>query len=84
MSKEVKLELISMGKAAKQAAFQLATTSTAKKNEALAIIADELEAKADVILAANAKDIAKGRDLSRCLSHWPLRSRLLWLQAHQQ
>ena len=62
MSKEVKLELISMGKAAKQAAFQLATTSTAKKNEALAIIADELEAKADVILAANAKDIAKGRE----------------------
>lgn len=51
-----------MGKAAKQAAFQLATTSTAKKNEALAIIADELEAKADVILAANAKDIAKGRE----------------------
>ena len=51
-----------MGKAAKQAAFQLATTSTAKKNEALAIIADELEAKAEVILAANAKDIAKGRE----------------------
>lgn len=51
-----------MGIAAKDAAFQLATASTAQKNKALAIIADELEANADTILAANAKDIAKGRD----------------------
>lgn len=51
-----------MGKAAKEAAFQLATASTAQKNKALAIIADELEANADVILAANAKDIEKGRE----------------------
>lgn len=50
-----------MGKAAKQAAFQLATASTAQKNHALAIIADELEANADAILAANAKDIELGR-----------------------
>lgn len=50
-----------MGKAAKQAAFQLATASTAQKNQALAIIADELEANADAILAANAKDIELGR-----------------------
>ncbi|MGD8232137.1 glutamate-5-semialdehyde dehydrogenase [Vibrio sp. TRT 1302] len=56
------MELISMGIAAKDAAFQLATASTAQKNKALAIIADELEANADTILAANAKDIAKGRD----------------------
>lgn len=51
-----------MGIAAKDAAFQLATASTAQKNKALAIIADELEANADTILAANAKDIDKGRD----------------------
>jgi len=51
-----------MGKAAKEAAFQLATASTAQKNQALAIIADELEANAENILAANAKDIAKGRE----------------------
>lgn len=51
-----------MGIAAKDAAFQLATASTAQKTKALAIIADELEANADTILAANAKDIAKGRD----------------------
>ncbi|MEF1282991.1 glutamate-5-semialdehyde dehydrogenase [Vibrio sp. M250220] len=56
------MELISMGIAAKDAAFQLATASTAQKTKALAIIADELEANADTILAANAKDIAKGRD----------------------
>ncbi|MCZ4294437.1 glutamate-5-semialdehyde dehydrogenase [Vibrio sinaloensis] len=56
------MELISMGIAAKDAAFQLATASTAQKNKALAIIADELEANADTILAANAKDIDKGRD----------------------
>jgi len=51
-----------MGKAAKDAAFQLATASTAQKNKALSIIADELEANATVILAANAKDIESGRE----------------------
>lgn len=51
-----------MGKAAKDASFQLATASTAQKNQALAIIADELEANVAQILAANAKDIQLGRD----------------------
>ena len=51
-----------MGIAAKEAAFHLATASTAQKNKALAIIADELEANAAVILEANAKDIALGRE----------------------
>lgn len=51
-----------MGKAAKDAAFELATASTAQKNQALAIIADELEANAVTILAANAKDIELGRE----------------------
>lgn len=51
-----------MGKAAKDAAFELATASTAQKNQALAIIADELEANAATILAANAKDIELGRE----------------------
>ncbi len=51
-----------MGKAAKDAAFELATASTAKKNQALAIIADELEANSAAILAANAKDIELGRE----------------------
>ncbi|WP_100752177.1 glutamate-5-semialdehyde dehydrogenase [Vibrio salilacus] len=55
------MQLISMGKAAKEAAFQLATASTAQKNQALAIIADELEANAETILAANGKDIENGR-----------------------
>ena len=50
-----------MGQAAKQAAFQLATASTAQKNKALSIIADELEANAQTILAANTQDIESGR-----------------------
>ncbi len=54
------MELIEMGKAAKSASFQLATASTAQKNKALAIIADELEANAEPILQANSKDIALG------------------------
>ncbi|EGR1754441.1 glutamate-5-semialdehyde dehydrogenase [Vibrio parahaemolyticus] len=56
------MDLTNMGKAAKDAAFELATASTAQKNQALAIIADELEANSDVILAANAKDIELGRE----------------------
>nr|WP_173425460.1 glutamate-5-semialdehyde dehydrogenase [Photobacterium angustum] len=46
-----------MGQAAQQAAFELATTATAIKNNALAIIADELESNKDIILAANKQDI---------------------------
>lgn len=51
-----------MGIAAKDVAFHLATASTAQKNKALAIIADELEANATTILEANAKDIELGRE----------------------
>ncbi|WP_420855714.1 glutamate-5-semialdehyde dehydrogenase [Vibrio tetraodonis] len=58
----MRLELISIGKAAKQATFQLANASTAQKNHALAIIADELEANCARILDANAKDIELGRE----------------------
>ncbi|PXA74467.1 glutamate-5-semialdehyde dehydrogenase [Vibrio sp. 11986-1-5] len=56
------MDLIEMGKAAKLASFQLATASTAQKNQALAIIANELEANMGAILAANAKDIALGQE----------------------
>ena len=55
------MDLTIMGKAAKEAAFQLAIAPTAQKNQALAIIADELQAHAPTILAANAKDIAAGK-----------------------
>ncbi len=51
-----------MGKAAKEAAFRLATTSTAQKNKALTLIADELEKNAATILAANEKDIQLGKE----------------------
>ncbi|OAN13901.1 gamma-glutamyl-phosphate reductase [Photobacterium jeanii] len=51
-----------MGKVAQQAAFELATASTEQKNTALAIIADELQANQDVILAANEKDINAARE----------------------
>ncbi|SEG55346.1 glutamate-5-semialdehyde dehydrogenase [Vibrio hangzhouensis] len=56
------MDMIKLGQSAKQASFTLATASTAQKNKALQIIADELEANADMILAANAKDIELGRD----------------------
>ena len=55
------VDLMNMGKAAKDAAFQLAVTSTEQKNRALALIADELEANADTILAANKRDIIAGQ-----------------------
>ncbi|UTM58032.1 glutamate-5-semialdehyde dehydrogenase [Photobacterium sp. CCB-ST2H9] len=56
------MELQAMGQAAKQAAFTLATTATAQKNQALAFIADELEARQAEILAANEKDLAAARE----------------------
>ncbi|MFA0908430.1 glutamate-5-semialdehyde dehydrogenase [Vibrio cholerae] len=56
------MDLTVLGKAAKAASFQLATASTAQKNQALAIMTDQLEAQSASILAANAKDIALGRE----------------------
>ncbi|ENM5725372.1 glutamate-5-semialdehyde dehydrogenase [Vibrio mimicus] len=56
------MDLTVLGKAAKVASFQLATASTAQKNQALAIMADQLEAQSASILAANAKDIGLGRE----------------------
>ncbi|HHS3343713.1 TPA: glutamate-5-semialdehyde dehydrogenase [Vibrio cholerae] len=56
------MDLTVLGKAAKAASFQLATASTAQKNQALAIMADQLEAQSASILAANTKDIALGRE----------------------
>ncbi len=56
------MDLTNMGMAAKDAAFHLATASTAQKNQALATIADELEANSAAILTANEKDIQLGRE----------------------
>ncbi|HHI5410521.1 TPA: glutamate-5-semialdehyde dehydrogenase [Vibrio metoecus] len=56
------MDLTVLGKAAKAASFQLATASTAQKNQALAIMAEQLEAQSASILAANDKDIALGRE----------------------
>ncbi len=56
------MDLIKLGQAAQQAAFELATVSTAQKNQALLIIADELEANAEKILVANAKDISAAEE----------------------
>ena len=52
-------DLIKMGQAAQLASRQLATLTTDKKNEALFVIADELEAHAAVVLAQNAIDLEK-------------------------
>ncbi|WP_114195692.1 glutamate-5-semialdehyde dehydrogenase [Edaphovirga cremea] len=51
-----------MGKAAKQASYQLAVLSTAKKNQALAVIADLIEAESDTILRANELDVTAARE----------------------
>jgi glutamate-5-semialdehyde dehydrogenase len=50
-----------MGRAARVASRQIATLTTAQKNEALLAIAAELEAQTEQILAQNAQDIADGR-----------------------
>ncbi|AHG21363.1 gamma-glutamyl phosphate reductase [Chania multitudinisentens RB-25] len=52
-----------MGKAAKQASWQLAMLSTARKNQVLAVMADRLEANSEVILQANEQDMAQAREL---------------------
>jgi len=55
------VDIEKMGQAARVASRQLATCSTNAKNAALLKIADLLEARMDVILTANAQDMADGR-----------------------
>ena len=50
------------GEAAKAATYVLATAGTAKKNAALAAIADMLTARQDAWLAANAEDVAAAKE----------------------
>lgn len=50
-----------MGKAAKRASWQLALLSTTKKNQALAVVADLLEANSEKILSANEQDMAQAQ-----------------------
>ncbi len=51
-----------IGQRARSAQAELATASTAAKNEALAIAARELRARTPEILAANARDLAAARE----------------------
>jgi len=55
------MDLQQMGKRAKAAGRTLALMSTDQKNAALDAIADALLAQAEVILAANARDMEQGR-----------------------
>ncbi|EGH3821546.1 glutamate-5-semialdehyde dehydrogenase, partial [Escherichia coli] len=50
-----------MGIAAKQASYKLAQLSSREKNRVLEKIADELEAQSEIILNANAQDVADAR-----------------------
>lgn len=54
--------LQAMGQAAKAASYDLATRTTAEKNEALLAIANELEAQSAAILRQNELDIATARE----------------------
>jgi glutamate-5-semialdehyde dehydrogenase len=54
-------ELITKGKATKEAARALATLDTAAKNKALQVIAETIMEREPIILGANDKDIETGR-----------------------
>ncbi|MDO5055128.1 glutamate-5-semialdehyde dehydrogenase [Pasteurella oralis] len=63
------INLQQMGQQARQAAFVLSQLSHQQKNAALSVIAEQLEAQAEHILAANQKDIeaAKQNGLSEAI-----------------
>ncbi|MEX0600337.1 MAG: glutamate-5-semialdehyde dehydrogenase [Rhodothermales bacterium] len=56
------VSLVEMGRRALAASRTLARLSTVEKNEALAVIADELEASASDILRENSLDVDEGRE----------------------
>lgn len=55
-------EVVTKGKAAKKASYQLMNASTEEKNEALLLIADQIVKDQEAILFANEKDLANGRN----------------------
>jgi glutamate-5-semialdehyde dehydrogenase len=57
----VRAVMLSLGHAARAAAHQLALAPTDAKNQALRVAAQEIRAKAELILAANARDVAEAR-----------------------
>ncbi len=61
MAEDLTSQIHEIGAAARQAARLLATTSSAKKNEALLAMAEQLLAQSEAILAANALDLEAGR-----------------------
>lgn len=54
-------EVLRRGKAAKAASYELTNITTAEKNEALVLIAEQIIADQDAILAENAKDLEAGK-----------------------
>ena len=56
-SQSFKEEALSLGKRAKAAARQLAQVSTADKNRALSLMADQIEAQSKFLIAENGKDL---------------------------
>ena len=61
MAEDLTSRIHEIGAAAREAARLLATTSSAKKNEALLAMAEQLLAQSEAILAANALDLEAGR-----------------------
>lgn len=56
------MELLEICKSAKEVSRQIGTLDTKTKNAAILAVADALVAHADEIIAANAKDIARGKE----------------------
>ena len=54
----IKAEAIRLGRQAKAASRRLASLSSAEKNRAILLIADQLEAQSDYLIAENQKDLA--------------------------
>ena len=66
---EMKVDLVDMGRRARTASRHLATLTTDEKNAALMMIADEIEAQSETVLAQNALDVeaARAKGLSDAL-----------------
>ncbi len=59
---EIQQTLLEMGRRARAAAHELVKLTTAQKNAILLAMADEIEARQEAILEANAKDLARARE----------------------
>jgi len=76
---DVNVYMAEVGKAARQASSEMAAVNTALKNKALLACAEALDARREMLIAENQKDLEQGRQNGWILQCWIVLNSL-WIE----